>query len=206
MASLHVKQALHCERPRFLETLRTYGGVPYAIMNGPALSGYLLAFGNEITELCLEDETQLRAVVKRLMRDEKKLIFHVPGCLPERLRSLHAFAEETVIGDREMLLPLRWERLLQAGLRLRSEIENARGTALPDGERVVRIENEGAFLFKVEGGNTLVTKTQSAPDISFSAPQAVDSLFSPAGARLLPDPLLSAWLPLPWGLDCADTF
>ena len=149
------------------------------------------------------------AVLKCLLNEEKRVVVNVPGSLPERAQTLHRFAESTEIADKEMLLPLRWEKLLQAGLELRLEVEKMRGGSrnpLPNGERILQIGNEGAFRLQVENGKAAVTQTKGAPDQVWTGKQAVDSLFSPAGAWLLRDPLLRAWLPLPWGVNTADTF
>ena len=212
MAALHSRLPFRCERekPLFIDTLKSYGGVPLTILDETgALAGYLVKMGKEINELCLKDEALLPAVVKGLLREEKKVTLHVPGTLPDRALALRAFAENAAIGERERMLPLRWDRLLQAGMALRQRTEKTRAggrNLLPDGERIIRIENEGAFLLKVENGEASAVRTDRKADEAWTGCQAVDRLFSPAGAWLLPDPLLRAWLPLPWGLDAADTF
>lgn len=210
--SLHDSLPFHCERSEslFREIVKSYGGELLAILNeAGGMEGYLIRTEGEITEIGLSEEARLPAVIKCLLNSERRILVNVPGSLPGRARTLHGFAESAEITDKEMLLPLRWENLLRAGMRLREKLEKAQDggrNLLPDGERIIRIEEEGAFLLKVENGKTMVSPSSGAPDEVFGRRQAVDSLFSAVGARLLRDPLLRAWLPLPWGLNTSDTF
>lgn len=197
MASLHAKQALHCERPRFLETLRTYGGVPYAVMNGKAFAGYLVKMGEEITELCLCDEHDLPAVAAAWVRDYKSCSMLCGGEKTERIRGLSAFAESYTVGPTAMLKVLNWERTLNAVMNVRP---------LPDGERVIGIEGAGAYRLKAQNGKAEVCSCASQPDYSWTGIQAVEAMFSPMNALLTDDPVLRSWLPFTLDIPIADQF
>jgi len=196
-AALHGNQALYCERPRFPDTLRTYGGVPYAILKEEALSGYLVALGDQITELCLSRESDLPAVMAAWMRDHSSCQVSCGGEMTPRILGLAAFAETYSIQPSAMIKVLNWESVLRAMLRLRP---------LPDGERVVQIENAGAFRLKVENGNAEALPCQSRPDFVWTETQAAETLFSPLQALAVPDPVLRSWLPLTLDIPIADRF
>ena len=197
MAALHAKQPLYCERPHFLEALRTYGGAPYAIMNGDAFSGYLVALGDEITELCLADERGLPAVAAAWLREHKGCAVLCGGEKTERIRALNAFAECYTVGPSAMLKVLNWERTLNAVMNLRP---------LQDGERTVRIEGAGTYRLKAQNGKAEVSPCSSQPDFVWTEVQAVEALFSPLNALFTPDPVLRAWLPFALEIPIADQF
>ena len=197
MAALHKRQAFFCERPRFLETLRTYGGVPYAIMNGPALSGYLRAFGNEITELCLASEHDLPAVAAAWLKERVSFEIRCGGEMTERIRGLAGFAEFYSVSPSAMLKILNWENTLRAVMNIRP---------LPDGERTVQIEGAGAYRLRAEHGKAEVVPCASQPDHSWTEVQAVEALFSPVNALLADDPVLRSWLPFTLEIPVADQF
>lgn len=197
IAALHQAQALYCERPRLLDTLRTYGGVPYAILNGDAFSGYLVSMGEQITELCLRNEADLPAVMSAWMREHKSSEVLCGGERTERIRGLAAFAENYAISPSAMIKVLNWENLLRTLLRLRS---------LADGERVIKIENVGAFRLAVENGQAVVVPSLSQPDYTWTETEASEALFSPLHASLVPDPLLRSWLPLTMDIPIPDQF
>lgn len=197
MASLHAKQALFCERPYFLETLRTYGGVPYAVMDGEAFAGYLVTLEQEITELCLCDEHDLPAVVSAWLREHKGCEIRCGGEMTERIRGLSAFAEWYTVSPSAMIKVLNWENTLNA-------VMNAK--RLPDGERVISIEGAGAYRLKVENGKAEVCSCAAQPDYSWTEVQAVEMLFSPLNALLTDDPVLRSWLPFTLDIPVADQF
>ncbi|MBR5111589.1 MAG: GNAT family N-acetyltransferase [Clostridia bacterium] len=197
MALLHRRQALYCERPHFLETLRTYGGVPYAVMNGDAFSGYLVALGNEITELCLADEHDLPAVAAAWLREHKDCAVYCGGQMAERIRGLSAFAESYTVGPFAMLKVLNWENTLRAVMGARP---------LPDGEKIIRIEGAGAFRLQAENGKAEVLPCSCQPDFIWTETQAVEALFSPLNALLTADPVLRSWLPFTLEIPIADQF
>ena len=197
MAALHAKQALRCERPRFLEALRTYNAVPYAILNGDVFAGYLVTLGDQITELCLEQESDLPAVISAWLREHKSCEILCYGHMTDRIRCLNTFAEAYAIGPSAMIKVLNWEHVLRAALRLRT---------LPDGERVIRIEDAGTFRVTVTNGKAEVLPCQARPDCIWTETEAAEALFSPLNALYIPDPLLRAWLPLTLDIPIADQF
>ncbi len=197
IAALHQAQALYCERPRLLETLRTYGGVPYAILNGDAFAGYLVSMGEQITELCLRNEADLPAVVSAWMREHKSCEALCGGEMTGRIRGFAAFAESYAIGPSAMIKVLNWENVLRAAMNMRP---------LPAGERVIQIENAGSFRLKTANGTAEVTPCDARPDFSWSETEAAEALFSPLHASLIPDPLLRSWLPLTLDIPIPDQF
>ena len=197
MASLHKQQALFCERPRFLETLRTYGGVPYAIMRGGSFFGYLTALGDEITELCLCDERDLPVIAASWLREHRSCKVRCGGEMTERIRGLSAFAESYSVSPSAMLRVLNWKNTLNA-------VMNAR--LLPDGEKVIQIEGAGVYRLKAENGRAEVTSCSSRPDHSWTEMQAAEALFSPLNALLSDDPVLRSWLPFTLEIPIADQF
>ena len=197
MAALHAKQPLHCERPRFLETLRTYGGAPYVIMNGDDFCGYLVALDDEITELRLARESDLPGVTAAWLRDHKGCEICCGGEMTERISGLSAFAECYTVGPSAMLKVLNWQNTLHA-------VMNAR--PLPDGERTVQIEGAGTYRLKAENGKAEAVPCSSQPDFVWTETQAVEALFSPLNALLTPDPVLRVWLPFTLEIPVADQF
>ncbi len=198
IAALHGKQALYCERPRLLDTLRTYGGVPYVLLNGEEISGYLVTLDDQITELCLSRESDLPAVMAAWIREHKSCQVCCGGEMTQRIQGLAAFAETySINASFSMIKVLNWESVLRAMLRLRP---------LPDGERVVQIENAGAFRLGVENGNAEALPCQSRPDCIWTETQAAETLFSPLQAQTVPDPVLRSWLPLTLDIPIADRF
>ena len=63
MAALNERQTLYCQRPRYWDAVRTYNGTPYVILEGDRFAGYLIVLGDRITELRLERENDLPAVI-----------------------------------------------------------------------------------------------------------------------------------------------
>ena len=197
IAALHERQAFYCERPRFLEALRTYGGVPYAVMNGETLSGYLVTLEDQITELCLENDADLPAVMSAWLREKKNCEVLCGGEMTERIRGLSAFAESYAISPSGMIKVLNWEKVLRAAMNMRP---------LPEGEKAVQIENAGAFRLKAENGKAEVTPCSAPPDFIWTEKAAAETLFSPLHASLTADPLLHVWLPLTLDLPVPDLF
>ena len=197
IAALREKQALYCERPRLLDALCTYGGVPYVILNGEEISGYLVAMGDQITELCLSRESDLPAVMAAWMREHKNCQVSCGGEMTQRIQGLAAFAETYSIQPSAMIKVLNWENVLRAAMRMRP---------LPDGERVIQIENAGVFRLKVENGAAEAVPCQLRPDCIWTEAQAVENLFSPLQAQAVRDPVLRSWLPLTLDIPVADQF
>ena len=197
MSALFEKQALHCQRLRFWDAVRTYNGMPYAILEGDRFAGYLIALGDQITELCLEQESSLPAVISAWLREHKSCEILCYGYMTERIRVLNTFAEAYAIGPSGLIKVLNWEHVLQAALRLRP---------LPDGERVLTIEGAGTYRASVKNGYAEVLPCQAQPDFIWTAMEAVDILFSPLNALSIIDPILRAWLPLTLDIPIADQF
>lgn len=197
MAALHAKQALYCERPRFPDTLRTYNAVPSVILNGDRFAGYLVTLGDQITELVLEQENDLPAVIAAWLREHKSCEILCYGHMTKRIRCLNAFAEAYAIGPSAMIKVLNWENVLAAALRLRT---------LPDGERVIAIDSAGTFRVTVTNGKAEVLPCQAQPDFIWTDMEAMETLFSPLNALYIPDPLLRTWLPLTLDIPIADQF
>ena len=212
IARLHEKLPFRCERDsaRLNDILHSYGGAPRMILDSRGgIAGYLVRMGNEITELCLHDDGDALKAVKGQIGDERSITVRVPGYLPAQAQAFRAFAETAALEDAEKLLPLNWLSILDAGLGLRAQTQNTLSDGrifLPDGERTIQIEAAGTYRIRVENGVPQITEANGAPDLALSPRQAVETFFSPVRAALQPDPLLRAWLPLPWGLTPADTF
>lgn len=197
MAALHEGQTLYCERPRLMDALRTYGGVPYVILNGTVFSGYLVARGDRVTELCLCRESDLAAVMAAWMRGRKNCEILCGGEMTQRIQGLNAFAETYSISPSAMIKILNWENVLRAMMNIRP---------LTEGERVIQIENTGAFRLKSENGRTEVTPCNAEPDYAWTETEAIETLFSPLKAQTVADPTLRAWLPLSLDIAIADQF
>lgn len=203
MAALHEKQPFSCLRPRdrFFETLTTYGGVPWAIKKGDAWAGYLVSLDDSVTELALENESDLAGVLGAWLRKEGKCVLSCPAGLHERLQCLDEIAEWAELVDSQMLKVLNWGRVLETAFRCRAE-----NGPVPEGRRVLRVENAGAWALEAKDGGVSVTPTEEGADLQLSEQKAVSLLFSPLTAWLSPDPLLRAWLPLPMDIPVADQF
>ncbi len=197
MAVLHAKRTIRCERPRFLDALRTYGAVPYAVLKEGMFAGYLVTLGDDITELYLERESDLPAVIAAWLREHKSCEILCYGNMTERVHSLNAFAEAYAIGPSAMIKVLNWENVLRAALRLRT---------LPDGERVLAIDGAGIFRVTVTNGKAEVLPCQAQPDCIWTEAEAMETLFSPLDALYITDPLLRSWLPLTLDIPIADRF
>ena len=197
MAALNERQTLYCQRPRYWDAVRTYNGAPYVILEGDRFAGYLIVLGDRITELRLERENDLPAVIAAWLREHKSCEILCYGYMKERIRGLNAFAEAYDIGPSGMIKVLNWERVLRAALGLR---------ALADGERVIKIEGVGTFRLTVQNGRAEVLPCQAPPDFTWTPMEAADTLFSPLNALGVTEPVFRAWLPLTLDIPIADQF
>ena len=201
MAALHAQLPFACGRAkdRFLDTLRTYHGVPYVILRQGVFAGYLVLMDGTVTEMALREENDLPQALAALMGREKKCRVLCPGGWKQRALALAHLAEGCEIQEGGMMKVLRWDRVLSAAFQMKQ-------TALPDGKRVIGIEGAGAFSLQAKNGRMTVSSTQDAPDRILEEKQAVALFFSPLPALLTEDPLLRAWLPLCLDIPIPDQF
>ena len=202
---LNEARPLFCVRPRerALDILLSFEGTPYALRDSATgeLLGGLVAHGNEITDLLLTDEARLPQAIKRWMKDRPDCKVDVPLCLPERIRTLKALAENYTLQDEGMIKILHWPRVLRAALMLKKS-----GHPLPDGRMIVEIEGEGRLALTVDKEEVSVLPTREAPDHILTQREAVEWFFAPLSALTRPDPRLAAWLPLPLTILRPDQF
>ena len=208
IARLQESQSLFCVRPRELlcDTLHTYCAQPYLIADAKtgAPVGYFTAFGDDISELALEDgPDRLNDVIRCWMKDRKSCSVHLSGYQPELIRPMQAIAENFSFSDSQMMRVLRWDRALTFGLCLAA----AAGYALPLEDTVLEIQNAGRLTLSAHGEHPWAHfSPQAEPVCRLSEKQAVTCLFSSFGALYPPDPALSPWLPLPLDIPVADQF
>ncbi len=203
MAELQERQPYACvrTRERFLDTLRTFGGVPYAVRKGDAWAGYLVKLDTAVEELVLSDENDLKAVLGAWVRREGKCEVPCPGGWSSRLRTLNAFAEAAVQSDSQRILVLNWERVLNACLRDRAE-----KTPLPEGRRVLQIGDAGRWALETGKDGARAVPAAEKEDLRLTETEAESLLFSPLSSWLAEDPLLRACLPLPLYFPVPDHF
>ena len=202
--ALHAAQPCRCQRPRelFYDTLRTYSSTPWAVRDQAGeLAGYLVAMGDEITELVLRDETLLPGVFRAWLENRQKCTVHCPGWNAGRAAALNAFAENCRAADCQLIRVLNWENTLSAALAFRRET-----APLPEGRRVIRVENAGTFALEVRGSETRVSPAGDQPDLCLKEKQAASLFFSPMALVSVRDPLLRCWLPLPMDIPVPDEF
>ena len=202
--ALYEAQPSRCLRSRklFYETLSSYNSTPWAIRDQAGnLAGYLTAIGDDVTELVIRDEALLPGAIRAWMENRKNCTLHCPGWHVRRAAALNAFAEGCQASDTQMLRVLNWENTLGAALTFRHKI-----TPLPDGRRVIRVENAGALALEVTGETARVSPTDEEPALCLSEKQAASLFFSPLSLLTVRDPLLRCWLPLPLDIPVADQF
>ncbi len=202
--ALYEAQPSRCHRSRelFYETLCTYNSVPWVLRDQAGIpAGYLVAMGDEVTELVLRDETLLPGAIRAWMEGRKGCTVHCPGWNVRRAAALNAFAESCRVSDSQMLRVLNWENTLNAALAFRREI-----VPLPEGRRVIRVENTGALALEVRSNETQVSPVDDEPDLCLTEKQAASLFFSPMALLTVRDPLLRCWLPLPLDIPVADQF
>lgn len=201
---LYAAQPCRCLRPRelFGDTLRTYNGAPWVIRDAAGgLAGYLVAMGDDISELVLRDEALLLPVIRAWMEGRKACSVHCPGWQMNRAAALNAFAENCQVSGYQMLRVLNWENTLSAALSLRHAL-----AALPEGRRVIAIAGAGTWALEVTAKQAHVAPTDEAPVLCLTEQQAAALFFSPLSLLTLRDPLLRCWLPLPLDIPTADQF
>lgn len=205
VAALQESQPCHCQRDPalLLDILRSYDSQPYAIEDGEtgALKGYLVALGNDLTELTLTDESLCGPVLKRWGETHPSFSVRVWDGQEARASYLQSVAEEYTLTDSEMLRVLNWPRVLTAALRFKSACR-----ALPDGRRVFSVGEGAPLCLQVAEGKPAVFFTENRPDVTLTEKAAVSFFFSPLAALMQDDPLLRSWLPLPLSLLTADQF
>ena len=205
MKNWQERQNLSCLRDgeRFLDTLRTYGGVPYAVFDGERQewAGYIAALDKQITELVLKREADLAAVLGAWVREKGNAVLLVPGGLWGRWQAVQAFSESCEISDGEMVKILNWEKVLSAALCFQAESK-----ALPDGEWTLAVQDAGEWTLRVRAGKAQVDPAEGKADACLEEKQAVRLLFSPLGALLPGNKPPCAWLPLPLEIPIADQF
>ena len=203
--ALYEAQPSRCLRPRelFYETLCSYNSMPWAMRDESGeLAGYLTAINDDVTELVLRDEALLPGAIRAWMENRKGCTVHCPGWHVRRAAALNAFAENCRAADCQLIRVLNWENTLSAALAFRRET-----APLPEGRRVIRVENAGTFALEVRGSETRVSPAGDQPDLCLKEKQAASLFFSPMTLLTIhDDPLLRCWLPLPLDIPVADHF
>ena len=202
--ALFAAQPCRCLRPRelFYDSLCTYGSTPWAIRDQAGeLAGYLVASGDDIVELTLRDEALLTGVCRAWLENRKSCTVHCPGWNVARAAALNAFAEGCQVSDFQLIRVLNWENTLGTALSFRCA-----STPLPEGRRVIRVENAGAWALEVRNGKTQVSPSEDEPDLCLTEKQAASLFFSPLALVTVRDPLLRCWLPLPLDIPVPDEF
>lgn len=205
MIALQSKTPFSCVRPPdlFWDTLCSYGEEPFAIWDETRndWAGYLVIQDTDITELVLARESDLSAVIAAWMRGKTKYTVHCPAGFRERVGTLAAFVDHASVCDMEMVRILNWEKVLRTCFASRQ-----RHCPLPEGKRVVRIENSGTWTLEVGSGGASVLPSEEEPQLTLTELQAVSLFFSPMSAMLADDGLLRAWLPLQLYVPVPDQF
>ncbi len=191
----------------FAQIASSWSARPWAIPRGGAFAGYMVASGegDDITELCLEDEADCAAVLKAwyVRQGRRTLAVDAPVWRRDRVRMLSRVAQDIEQGPVEMFRVLDFERVIRLFLTLKS-----RYARLAEGRFTLRVEDEAPLTVAVEGGTVRVEKTDGAPDIRMSRLEAQDLLL--ASMRWVDTSALPAcvesWFPLPITVFSADGF
>ena len=203
IAELHSAQLFFCvrNRERLLDILRSWEAQPFAVTDGASVLGYLVAQGDTLFEMVLDDWSNLPAVIKAWMRGRKRGSVMAPLWEKEEADALNAFCECCSTGDTEMLKVLNWPRVLQAALNQKWVCQ-----ALAEGRRVLEIDGQRlAVTVDAEAGVT-VEETVEEPDRTLDEKAAVSLFFTPYAALTEMDPVLRSWLPLTLYIPMPDRF
>eukprot|EP00928_Gymnodinium_smaydae_P022470 TRINITY_DN18861_c0_g1_i2.p1 TRINITY_DN18861_c0_g1~~TRINITY_DN18861_c0_g1_i2.p1 ORF type:complete len:389 (-),score=79.05 TRINITY_DN18861_c0_g1_i2:61-1227(-) len=206
-ARLHASGSLFVvERSSFFDTLLSWSNEPYAAHAADgALLGYLVCTKDKrsLVELCatsLEEELRIAAAWVQ-QRGETVLV--LPPChgLVPRLAGISA---EAKVSTKGMWLPICWEAVTEAALRLQASRRE-----LPEGEVVVAVEGYGSLLLRVNGKEASCTRTERPPCLTAEPALCMRLLFGPlAPAAVLEVPaaayVLHCWCPLPLYLGTQD--
>lgn len=110
-----------------------------------------------------------------------------------------AVVEEFTIKSNTNLLIFNFMRMIQATLTLKAKTQ-----PLLSGQVVIQIDNQVPLEICVDAQGVHVRETAQAPTVHFTALEATRVLFSPH-AVVIQNPVLAAWLPLPFFISPVDT-
>lgn len=202
---IYIKHPITGARPRrdFELVLGTWRAVPYVILDGERVIGYLTILGKHISEFMLADVSDAARCVKAWYAQ------YSPGELSialapfdQRLnRALAAFAEYCTIGECEQARIVNLKNVLYACLCLK----RATGT-LSDGCAVLGMDGETPVRARVSNGEIEVSLTHDEPDIALPRLEMQALLFA-CNRFMAPDIEFPApWLPLPLYVYDSDHF
>ena len=200
--ALYERRIYHTIRKReeLRHIMNTWNAGCDLICKNGKMIGYLYG---PFTELVLQDEADLPAVLKAVFERDKltTIDIAVSPTLPERAAFLSSICELSFVKTVEMISVLCWERVLDAFLALKSQL-----CALQDGVAELVIDG-GVYRICAENGVPTV-ETVDAPGgnaVHLSHNQALQ-LFFGIHSLVLPDERLKNWAPLPFGIDGPDTY
>ena len=188
----------------FIRAAMSFHGQPFLVRRNGLPAGYLIASGNDLRELAMEEAALNTATVKawlafRGVNDITVLAAPHDVALN---RALAAFAEGYTLSQNGMYKCLRPERVIRAYLGLKNQV-----SPLSDGAFTLKIEDEASLRLAVKGGQVAVEETDEAAGPPLTWPEAMQLLFgfnrfyAPAQACAPAN-----WFPLPLSIPVADTF
>ncbi|MBR0462966.1 MAG: GNAT family N-acetyltransferase [Clostridia bacterium] len=197
--SLSGRLPVHGNRPadKYYDIMHNWSSAFRWIEVDGRRAGYIVGDGLEIV---LEDESDLKRVIKALLKDDSLRQLEIT-CAPhekERMTGLSEFAESTTIGGVEMVRVLNWKNVIETLLHYKSTF-----TTLEDGEFTLSIDDMPSLTITVENGNAAVRELDREPDLVCSHMMAQRNLF---GLEGFVRPVYKNYFPLPFYISSVDTF
>lgn len=196
----------------FEQICRTWYSLPFAIMRGESIIGYVITSSDKhsINELRLIDSADFNAVIKAYLNDFdlSDVGVSIPPHRAADVRAAARLCEGHDISTNEMFMILNFERVVRAGLRLKQHSEGH----LPDGCIALGIDGLGdatrTLLISVSGGEIDCHFADVQPDIVLDRIAAQNLLLAPVtyvDMSVLPD-CARRFFPLPLYIEGADGF
>jgi len=195
------------DRNELYSILCSWNARPYIIMDVDRVVGYCVVSQQEVTEiLTVRDEEffdALCSVIDSISEKNSTMNVLLPAFLPEYIKSLEKIAEKVSVGHCKMFSILRFQRVIEAYLKLKGKY-----TQFPEGELAVLVHGKGGderLLIAVKEGEISVTETQMEPVIELSHIEAMNYFFAPVcGQRTDAPYYVQSWFPLPLWIYEAD--
>lgn len=208
MAELYERKAAVCLRPeeRFLDTLRSFDNTPWAVLKEDRLTGYLTAdvCGGVIGELVLEKDAMIPAVLKAWTVQKNGCIQILAGPYDDALHEvLSPVCESFSVEPSCSVRCLNMRHVLEACMQYAHT-----HTALNEGERCMRIKEQGTFLLRVSDGKLNINQIDEPAELELTVLEAQRLFFcaNPFSISGLRSQMPRGWFPLPFGIAQPDTF
>ena len=208
-AAIYAQKCVHYVYDRDDFALRFYnwgGNKPYAVYSaGGELLGYMAMSGRrdrgrEICEIVLKDDADCaRVIISYVLQMQEGVGLRLGEWQLRSCKELFRIGGGLSIVSTGMWNVLDWPAVLKALLTLKAVY-----TEMDEGTLVLDIAGSGRYALGYGGGTVSVAPTAAAPDLAFSALDAVYALCGPAPAALIGTDLparvmrlVRSWFPLP---------